>query len=208
MTVQSVVKYLLTEGDKLLIFRLSPLADQGALSLCASCSNPLERLHASPSPNICSPRHRRPVRTTKRRCRPPSNCCRPSSSSRTPSFSWSSARRTCRYQPHWCCLRDQQTSAPRTLRAFRFYLPAMAYVRGVPRGRMHARGPVRPEPHESRGLRCAHLHRARKCTRVRRRRRRTRLSQHPKHGFARAVHLALRMQILQCPRRTPPPTGD
>jgi hypothetical protein len=36
ITVQSVVKHFLTEGDKLLISRLSPLADQGG---CAIASN-------------------------------------------------------------------------------------------------------------------------------------------------------------------------
>jgi hypothetical protein len=36
MTAQSVVKHLLTEGDKLLISRLSPLADQGGFAIASN----------------------------------------------------------------------------------------------------------------------------------------------------------------------------
>ena len=36
MTAQSVVKHFLTEGDKLLISRLSPLADQGGFAVASN----------------------------------------------------------------------------------------------------------------------------------------------------------------------------
>ena len=36
MTAQSVVKHFLTEGDKLLISRLSPLADQGGYAVASN----------------------------------------------------------------------------------------------------------------------------------------------------------------------------
>ena len=36
MTAQSVVKHFLTEGDKLLISRLSPLADQGGYAIASN----------------------------------------------------------------------------------------------------------------------------------------------------------------------------
>src|SRR6266404_6140359 len=113
MTVQSVVKHFLTEGDKLLISRLSPLADQGGYAVAsnygasqhvvglryplnteqarssrASCSSPLKRPHASSSPNLCPLRHR-PRRMTKKHYKPPWNYCLPSfSSSRTSSSSF------------------------------------------------------------------------------------------------------------------------
>ncbi|KAH8984425.1 Rft-1-domain-containing protein [Lactarius akahatsu] len=157
MTAQSVVKHFLTEGDKLLISRLSPLADQGGychrIQLWCVGSTSQGRLHLlntqqarfiarvvfQPieetsriffSKSLSLPRHRRPARTTKRRWRPPSNCCRPSSSS-----SHTSSFLLVVFGPPYLPLatalvlppRYQQTSAPRILRAFRFYLPAMAY---------------------------------------------------------------------------------
>jgi oligosaccharide translocation protein RFT1 len=36
MTAQSVVKHFLTEGDKLLVSRLSPLADQGGYAIASN----------------------------------------------------------------------------------------------------------------------------------------------------------------------------
>ena len=36
MTAQSVVKHFLTEGDKLLVSRLSPLADQGGFAVASN----------------------------------------------------------------------------------------------------------------------------------------------------------------------------
>ncbi|KAH9172046.1 Rft-1-domain-containing protein [Lactarius sanguifluus] len=101
MTAQSVVKYFLTEGDKLLIYRFSPLADQGGYAIASNYGSLVARVLF------------RPIEETSRTffskslssfpsSSPPSNCCQPSSS-------------------------HQQTSAPRILRAFRFYLPAMAY---------------------------------------------------------------------------------
>lgn len=36
MTLQSVVKHLLTEGDKFIVSRLSPLADQGGYAIASN----------------------------------------------------------------------------------------------------------------------------------------------------------------------------
>jgi oligosaccharide translocation protein RFT1 len=36
MTCQSLVKHLLTEGDKLVVARLSPLQDQGGYAIAAN----------------------------------------------------------------------------------------------------------------------------------------------------------------------------
>lgn len=36
MTVQSVIKHFLTEGDKFLVSRLSPLADQGGYAVASN----------------------------------------------------------------------------------------------------------------------------------------------------------------------------
>jgi len=45
MTAQSVVKHFQTEGDKLLISRLSPLADQGGYAIASNygASQPVAR---------------------------------------------------------------------------------------------------------------------------------------------------------------------
>ncbi|KAH8994369.1 hypothetical protein EDB86DRAFT_2926309, partial [Lactarius hatsudake] len=60
MTAQSVVKHFLTERDKLLIFRLSPLADQGVVR--RSTNRLSHRAHRVPTHRrVCPPRHRRPV---------------------------------------------------------------------------------------------------------------------------------------------------
>ena len=46
MTGQSVVKHFLTEGDKFLVSRLSPLADQGGYAVASNYGmNPLFDVH-------------------------------------------------------------------------------------------------------------------------------------------------------------------
>ena len=40
MTGQSVVKHFLTEGDKFLVSRLSPLADQGGYAVASNYGTP------------------------------------------------------------------------------------------------------------------------------------------------------------------------
>ncbi|KAH9013858.1 Rft protein-domain-containing protein [Lactarius hengduanensis] len=90
--------------------------------------------------------------------------------------------------------RYQQTSAPRILRAFRFYLPAMAY-NGVLEAFLTSvctpadlRAQSRMLAAASAALIATALAGARRRTRVRRRRRGTRLGQqHGKHGRAGAV---------------------
>jgi hypothetical protein len=42
MTTQSVFKHLLTEGDKFLVSRISPLEDQGAYALASNYGEHLE----------------------------------------------------------------------------------------------------------------------------------------------------------------------
>ena len=74
---------------------------------------------------------------------------------------------------------------------------------------MHARGPARAEPHDGRRVRCPHRDRTLRRTCLRRRRRRARVGQHRKHGRARTIRMALRTQILYCPRGVAPPqAGD
>ncbi|KAH8984422.1 Rft-1-domain-containing protein [Lactarius akahatsu] len=136
MTAQSVVKHFLTEGDKPLISRLT----RRRVAYIYLIPNRLSRRAR------CVPTHRRDfthlllqifvllpvivVQGERPRGAADSNCCRPTSSSHSFSFSSSSSAGP-PYLPLATALvlpqRYQQTSAPRILRAFRFYLPAMAY---------------------------------------------------------------------------------
>ncbi|KAH9057515.1 Rft-1-domain-containing protein [Lactarius vividus] len=139
MTAQSVVKHFLTEGDKLLISRLSPLADQGGYAIASNYGSLVARVVFQP------------IEETSRIFFSKSLSSSPSSSS---SENDQEALQTAvellstllllfthfllllllfgpPYLPLATALvlppRYQQTSAPRILRAFRFYLPAMAY---------------------------------------------------------------------------------
>ncbi|KAH9032835.1 Rft-1-domain-containing protein [Lactarius hengduanensis] len=139
MTAQSVVKHFLTEGDKLLISRLSPLADQGGYAIASNYGSLVARVVFQP------------IEETSRIFFSKSLS---SSSSSSSSENDQEALQTAvellstllllfthflllllvfgpPYLPLATALvlppRYQQTSAPRILRAFRFYLPAMAY---------------------------------------------------------------------------------
>ncbi|KAH9022329.1 Rft-1-domain-containing protein [Lactarius pseudohatsudake] len=139
MTAQSVVKHFLTEGDKLLISRLSPLADQGGYAIASNYGSLVARVVFQP------------IEETSRIFFSKSLSSSPSSSS---SENDQEALETAvellstllllfthfllllvvfgpPYLPLATALvlppRYQQTSAPQILRAFRFYLPAMAY---------------------------------------------------------------------------------
>ncbi|KAH9159370.1 Rft protein-domain-containing protein [Lactarius sanguifluus] len=136
MTAQSVVKHILTEGDKLLISRLSPLADQGGYAIASNYGSLVVRIVFQP------------IEETSRIFFSKSLSSSPSSSS---SENDQEALETAvellstlifthfllllLFSPPYLPLatalvlppRYQLTSAQRILHAFRFYRPEMAY---------------------------------------------------------------------------------
>ncbi|KAH9054029.1 Rft protein-domain-containing protein [Lactarius deliciosus] len=125
MTAQSVMKHLLTEGDKLLISRLSPLADQGGYAIASNYDFTHLLLQISVLLPVIVVRQERPRGAGDRRRIAVSTLLL------FTHFLLLLVVSGPPYLPLATALvlppRYQQTSAPRILRAFRFYLPAMAY---------------------------------------------------------------------------------
>lgn len=65
MTQQSVVKHFLTEGDRMLVARLSPLRDQGGYAVATNYGAP-SRLALIAAPPISGLMPNRPCRVTRR----------------------------------------------------------------------------------------------------------------------------------------------
>ncbi|KAH8992548.1 Rft protein-domain-containing protein [Lactarius hatsudake] len=140
MTARSVVKHFLTEGDKLLISHLSPLADQGGYAIASNYGSPVARVVFHP------------IEETSRIFSKSLSSSPASSSSENDQEALGTAVELLSsllllfthflllvFGPPYLPLATvlvpppqyQQTSMPRVLRAFRFYLPTMAY-NGVP----------------------------------------------------------------------------
>ncbi|KAF8491180.1 Rft-1-domain-containing protein [Russula emetica] len=137
MTAQSVVKHFLTEGDKLLISRLSPLADQGGYAVASNYGSlvarilfqPIEessRIFFSKSLSVSSPSGEKEGKTLKTAIELLSTILL---------LFTHFLLLLVTFGPPYLTLatalvlpqRYLQTSAPNILRAYRFYLPAMAY---------------------------------------------------------------------------------
>ncbi|KAI0301226.1 Rft-1-domain-containing protein [Multifurca ochricompacta] len=137
MTAQSVVKHFLTEGDKFLISRLSPLADQGGYAVASNYGSLIARIVFQP------------IEESSRIFFSKSLTARSSSKENDKDALDTAAHLLSTvlllfthfllllvtFGPPYLSLatslvlppRYLQTSAPNILRAYRFYLPAMAY---------------------------------------------------------------------------------
>ncbi|KAI0000293.1 Rft protein-domain-containing protein [Russula vinacea] len=137
MTAQSVVKHFLTEGDKLLISRLSPLADQGGYAIASNYGSLVARILFQPIEESSR------IFFSKSLSIPSSSGEKADKALKTAIQLLSTILLLfthfllllVTFGPPYLTLatalvlppRYLQTSAPSILRAYRFYLPAMAY---------------------------------------------------------------------------------